>query len=54
MSSAFSLDRKNWAMALGRCLCSLPQVHWSLWLELQELPLMSFPWEGRGMTWFWL
>ena len=55
MSSASSLDRKNWAMALGPCRCSLPRMHpGSLRLELQELPLMSFPWEGRGTTWFWL
>lgn len=55
MSSVFSLAKKNWAMALGHCRWSLPRVYpGSLWLELQELPLMSFPREGRGKTWFWL
>lgn len=42
-------------MALGLCQCGLPQVcSGSLQMELQEPAPMRFPWEGRGMTLFWL
>lgn len=53
LGSAFSLGRKNWAMVTVGVAST--QVHpGSPWMEQQESPLMSFPWEGRGMTWFWL
>lgn len=47
------MDRKNWPWSWVSV--AYLQVHpGSLWMELQEPPLMSFLWEGRGMTWFWL
>lgn len=60
LSSVFSMGRWNWATALGHCHCHdrpsppSPVCSGSLRMALQEPPLMSFPWEGRGMTLFWL